>query len=144
METPLMTRRRSTLAVAVMAGSLTMLSAPAYAAHGVNCDEFDTQGEAQDYFEENGPGDPEGLDSDDDGVACETLPAGGGGGGGGGNNENDEDEGGTTTTPSGGVAAGAGGMADPASALLPATGALLGTALLGAGFVSIRRRVTAN
>lgn len=141
-----MTRRRSALAVVVMAGSLTMLSAPAYADHGLNCPDFDTQAEAQAYLEER-PSDPEGLDRDNDGIACETHFGGGSAGGDDDqdddNGNEDENEDGSSTTPSGGVAAGAGGMAD-SSALLPATGALLGTALLGAGFVSFRRRVSAN
>lgn len=49
------------------------------------CD-FDTQAEAQDFFEQAGSGDPHGLDGDDDGVACELneCPCRGVGGGGGG------------------------------------------------------------
>ena len=39
-----------------------------------NCSDFDTQDEAQEFFEAAGPGDPHGLDADDDGIACETLP----------------------------------------------------------------------
>jgi endonuclease YncB( thermonuclease family) len=54
-----------------------------------DCSDFDNQAEAQQFYENSGPGDPHGLDGDDnDGRACESLPcpcAGGGGGGGGGN-----------------------------------------------------------
>ena len=57
------------------------LAAPVAATSGFNCEDFATQGEAQEYLE---PGDPYGLDADSDGIACEDLPAGGGGGGGGG------------------------------------------------------------
>jgi len=41
-----------------------------------DCSAFDTQSEAQTFFiSEGGPGeDPHGLDSDGDGIACETLP----------------------------------------------------------------------
>lgn len=41
-----------------------------------DCSDFSTQYEAQDFFEsEGGPGDDyHGLDRDEDGVACETLP----------------------------------------------------------------------
>ena len=41
-----------------------------------DCDDFDTQEEAQEFFEdEGGPeSDPHRLDADDDGIACETLP----------------------------------------------------------------------
>jgi hypothetical protein len=47
-----------------------------------DCSDFATQEEAQEYLL---PGDPYGLDADNDGIACEDLPPGGGGGGGGGN-----------------------------------------------------------
>ena len=42
----------------------------------VNCSDFDTQREAQRFFEdEGGPQrDPHGLDGDNDGIACESLP----------------------------------------------------------------------
>ena len=54
-----------------------------------DCSDFDTQEEAQAQLL---PGDPYGLDGDNDGQACDTLPSGGttrggspiGGGGGGG------------------------------------------------------------
>lgn len=46
-----------------------------------DCSDFATQGEAQEYLL---PGDPYGLDADNDGIACEDLPSGGGGGGSGG------------------------------------------------------------
>lgn len=49
-----------------------------------DCADFATQEEAQEYLL---PGDPYGLDGDNDGVACEDLPSGGGGGGGGGSSE---------------------------------------------------------
>jgi hypothetical protein len=41
-----------------------------------NCSDFDTQADAQDFYEENGgPNlDIYGLDSDRDGIACEELP----------------------------------------------------------------------
>jgi endonuclease YncB( thermonuclease family) len=50
-----------------------------------DCSDFSTQAAAQHYFDTHGPGDPNGLDSDGDGVACESNPcpcAGHGGGGG--------------------------------------------------------------
>jgi len=42
-----------------------------------NCDDFATQRQAQQFFEdEGGPrDDPHGLDTDRDGIACESLPA---------------------------------------------------------------------
>jgi Excalibur calcium-binding domain len=42
-----------------------------------NCDDFDSQGQAQDYYDQQGGvsgGDPDGLDRDQDGTACEALP----------------------------------------------------------------------
>ena len=55
-----------------------------------DCADFVNQAQAQSYFEAQGPGDPDLLDGDGDGRACEDLPcpcATGGGGGqvGGGN-----------------------------------------------------------
>lgn len=50
------------------------LAAPAHAQADRDCADFSSQREAQDFFEQSGPGDPHGLDRDNDGVACETLP----------------------------------------------------------------------
>ena len=41
-----------------------------------DCGDFETQPEAQRFFERHQPGDPHGLDGDGDGVACESLPGG--------------------------------------------------------------------
>jgi hypothetical protein len=41
-----------------------------------NCLDFDTQPEAQRFFGANQPGDPHGLDGNNDGEACESLPGG--------------------------------------------------------------------
>src|SRR5918999_4502171 len=66
-----------------------MLAAPAPAnAQDPDCSDFDSQAEAQDFYESAGPGDPHGLDADGDGRACDSNPCpcrgpGGGGGGGG-------------------------------------------------------------
>ena len=52
----------------------------------LNCSDFPDQASAQNALQ---PGDPDGLDADGDGIACESNPCpcsdGGGGGGGGGN-----------------------------------------------------------
>jgi hypothetical protein len=45
-----------------------------------NCSDFDTQPEAQHFFEANQPGDPHGLDGNGDGEACESLPSDSSGG----------------------------------------------------------------
>jgi endonuclease YncB( thermonuclease family) len=39
-----------------------------------DCSDFDTQAEAQRFFEAEGPGDRHNLDGDGDGRACESLP----------------------------------------------------------------------
>lgn len=57
-----------------------------------DCADFATQEEAQ---EQLSPGDPHGLDGDNDGVACEDLPSGAGGGDPGGGSG----EGGQAQTP---------------------------------------------
>jgi Excalibur calcium-binding domain len=62
-------------ALAVLLCAPSFASAPATAA-AVNCSDFSTQAAAQAYFlSRGGPAlDPEGLDGDADGIACETLP----------------------------------------------------------------------
>jgi hypothetical protein len=61
----------ATLAFAVLS------PAPAFADY--DCSDFATQEEAQEHLT---PGDPNGLDADNDGIACEDFPTGGSGGGG--------------------------------------------------------------
>jgi hypothetical protein len=39
-----------------------------------DCSDFDTQAEAQRFFEKHQPGDPHNLDGNGDGEACESLP----------------------------------------------------------------------
>jgi competence protein ComEC len=39
-----------------------------------DCGDFDTQAEAQAFYEASGPTDPHRLDSDSDGMVCESLP----------------------------------------------------------------------
>ena len=50
----------------------TPTTAPAF--EDRNCSDFDNWRAAQDFFESAGDGDPHGLDGNDDGVACESLP----------------------------------------------------------------------
>ncbi len=58
-----------------MLGALLLLASPAAATHGadVNCSDFANKAAAQRHLEAH-PGDPDGLDGDDDGSACESLP----------------------------------------------------------------------
>jgi hypothetical protein len=60
-------------ALALVAWTPTVASAVDY-----DCSDFATQEEAQEYLL---PGDPYGLDADNDGIACESLPSGGNDGG---------------------------------------------------------------
>src|ERR671914_1132180 len=82
-----MPRIAVTLALAL---AITLVAATPAAAQDRDCSDFDSQAEAQDFFENAGPGDPHRLDADDDGRACDANPCpcrgpdGGGGGGGGG------------------------------------------------------------
>ena len=105
----------------------------------LNCEDFDFQEDAQDFFDRQGGrdgGDEDRLDEDpgpDDGDACEDLPSRDSGGGG--------DSG---TTPSGGVDSGAGGTApidEPAwldSLPVAVVGGLVTVLLLGVR--AVRRR----
>jgi Excalibur calcium-binding domain len=70
---------------------LVVGAAPDKARADVDCSDFSTQAQAQSFFLNHGgpSSDPDGLDADHDGKACESLPcpcagSGGGGGGGGG------------------------------------------------------------
>lgn len=50
-----------------------LIVAPAHAAD-MDCGDFATQAAAQSFFNAAGPGDPHRLDSDGDGIACESNP----------------------------------------------------------------------
>jgi hypothetical protein len=62
--------------VALLSASSASASAPPATAAAVNCSDFATQAAAQAYFlARGGPAlDPEGLDADGDGIACESRP----------------------------------------------------------------------
>lgn len=71
-----------TLGLATIPGTASAtLPATPHATQGIhrvsddyNCSDFATQAQAQHLYNKYAPGDPDGLDSDDDGIACETLP----------------------------------------------------------------------
>jgi hypothetical protein len=69
---------------------LCLLAIPAAAQDDLNCDleDFDSQAAAQAELERD-PSDPNRLDADDDGIACEELPGPVNGGGGGERNDLD-------------------------------------------------------
>ncbi|MFP5371363.1 MAG: excalibur calcium-binding domain-containing protein, partial [Actinomycetes bacterium] len=58
------------------AGLIVLLAAPA-GAIDLNCEDFASQAEAQAVYDAN-PSDPNDLDADDDGQACEEYPYSGG------------------------------------------------------------------
>jgi hypothetical protein len=69
---------KSTIVAALAAMAVFAIAPASASAADYDCADFATQEEAQEYLL---PGDPYGLDGDNDGVACEDLPSGGGGGG---------------------------------------------------------------
>jgi endonuclease YncB( thermonuclease family) len=79
--------RRVGVTLASICALVLVPAAPA-SAQDRDCSDFDNRAEAQEFYENSGPGDPHRLDGDDnDGRACESLPCpcpGAGGGGGGG------------------------------------------------------------
>lgn len=63
---------RHLLSFVIAAVALLALAAPALARTDLNCDDFDSQAEAQAVFDSD-PSDPNRLDADDDGQACEEY-----------------------------------------------------------------------
>jgi hypothetical protein len=85
---------RKVLLLASLSMMGTLLFAPAVLAQAdLDCADFATQPQAQAEFDRD-PSDPNGLDADNDGIACETLPPGGGGGGAGGGDDDPDPRGG--------------------------------------------------
>lgn len=126
-------RLRTTLTVLATAGLTVVLAGPAGAAD-LNCSDFATQAQAQAVLDAN-PADPNNLDQDGDGIACESLPAGG-------------TEDGTTfaanggaqvaTRPQGAVAAGDGSSTGGPGVLPYAVGGLALVGAAGAGLAARR------
>lgn len=120
-----MSRLRTFSAASLIAVAAALPLAGTAFAQDRDCGDFATQADAQAALQ---PGDPERLDDDNDGQACETLP--------GGTGESAATTGAGTTqvraTPVGGVEAGGG----PADVLPVAIGAVLAG---GVGAVAVRR-----
>jgi hypothetical protein len=129
-------RLRSTAAAGVfITAALSIGFSGTANAADLNCSDFATQAEAQAAFNAT-PGDPNGLDRDGDGIACETLP------GATGVQAVSEDSTvlGTaqvTTRPAGAVAAGDGSSSTDGSTLPYVLG---GMALVGAGGAAVAAR----
>lgn len=76
-----MSRFRAAFAAVTLAAGMTLtFAAPALAQQDYDCSDFATQEEAQAEYDKD-PNDPHGLDGDNDGIACESLPSGGSGDG---------------------------------------------------------------
>ena len=83
---------RKLLLLSALCALAMLVASPALAQDELNCDDFATQAAAQAELESD-MSDPNGLDGDDDGLACEDsgLPAGGSGGGSGSGGQGDLD-----------------------------------------------------
>ena len=135
-------RIRSLAVAAVIAAATTLPLAGVAFAQDRNCGDFEFQEDAQAALRS---GDPDNLDDDDDGEACETLPRRGSSSGRGASNDdsndnsNDDsndnsdddsnDEGQVRTKPKGSVDTGDGSSAPDTTA--PAVLALAGIAAIG-------------
>jgi Excalibur calcium-binding domain len=117
-------RMRSNAAAGVLAiGMLVLFAGPA-SAIDLNCEDFATQAEAQAVLVAN-PSDPNNLDADDDGQACEEFTYDGSGQ--------------VATPPAGGVATGDGSTASPDAPALPFLVGGLGLVAAGGAAVAARR-----
>ena len=129
--------RRSTTAAAgvLVTAALSLTFSGTAQAADLNCSDFATQQLAQAEYDRD-PSDPNGLDRDDDGIACETRPSGG--------SVVAEDD--TTmgsnaqvpNRPAGSVAAGDGSSAPDASSMPYVLGGVALTAAGGAAFAARR------
>ena len=130
-------RVRNAVAVTILTAGMSYPLAGVALAQDLDCSDFSTQAQAQAVYNQD-PSDPNGLDADNDGLACEALP-----GAAPGSAETAANTGGQDTgaAPSGGVEAGAGGTAkgDDSDLLLP-VGLAGGALLVAGGVVLIRRR----
>ena len=126
-------RLRTTAAAVVLAVAMCFLLTGVALAQDLDCADFQTQAQAQAVYAQN-PSDPNGLDQDKDGIACEALPGGAPGSGEG------------PSPPSGGVETGAGGTAEGGPKDSPDDSPELlvlgvaGGAVLAAGGVALARR----
>jgi hypothetical protein len=117
---------RTCAAAGVLATGLLVLSAgPAAAAIDLECGDFPDQASAQVVLESN-PDDPNGLDPDADGWACEDFDYATSGAQ-------------VTTAPVGGVATGDGSTATPDTPVLPFVAGGLGLVAAGAAGLAARR-----
>jgi hypothetical protein len=129
-------RRRTTAAAGVLAVAVLSLGSGTAGAADLDCSDFATQAEAQAALIAD-PSDPNGLDTDDDATACESLP---GAAGAQALTEDDTALGTAqvTTRPAGPVAAGDGSAAAGETSALPY--ALGGLAFAGSAAAAVAAR----
>jgi Excalibur calcium-binding domain len=123
-------RLRKGATAGLLAAGWVVLFAGSASAFDLNCADFPSQAEAQAVYDAN-PSDPNNLDEDDDGQACEDHPYGTTGTTG--------TTGQVATPPAGGVATGDGSTADSDTAVLPFVVGGLGLAAAGSAAVAARR-----
>ncbi len=116
-------RIRRSAAIGVVGTALVVLSAGPASAFDLNCEDFPSQAEAQAVYDAN-PSDPNNLDADDDGQACEEFFG---------------TEGQVATPPVGGVATGDGSTADSVAGVLPLVAGGVGLAAAGGAAFAARR-----
>jgi hypothetical protein len=130
---------RTLAAALVLAAAAAVPMAGVASAQDRDCRDFDTQQEAQAYFDEQGysaTNDPERLDSLNgagDGIACEALPDGGGSSSSSDDDKGDGDQ--VRTKPKGSVDTGDGSTAPDPTAVF----ALAGMAAAGVTAAATRR-----
>jgi hypothetical protein len=67
--------RKALATLATAAAGLAIAAQPAVAFQDRDCSDFPTHRAAQRFFKHHHPNrDPHGLDGDNDGIACESLP----------------------------------------------------------------------
>lgn len=128
------------LLTAAVAAAGTAAFAPHAAAQDLNCSNFSTQAEAQAAFDAI-PGDPNNLDADNDGIACESLPGGDTAGATATGDDVDAgaaDAAADAVVPVGGVGTGFGGLAGDDG--VPWTPALIGVGVAGAAAAAVATR----
>ena len=132
-------RRRTTAAAGVLftAALSFSFSGTAQAAVDRDCPDFATQAAAQAAYDAV-PGDPERLDGDNDGVACEDLPSRGTSSTGSGATGTTTSSSQVSTQPAGAVAAGDGSSSSDEASALPYV--LGGVALTAAGGAAVAAR----
>lgn len=131
-----MRSRAFTIAVVAMA-TFALSALPALAQNIYNCDDFATQEEAQAVYDAD-PSDPHGLDRDNDGIACESLPRAGGGPSGSASVDSALPAASSDVTVPNRIDAGAGGAAGDSMRGVPAWLGLL--AIAGAAALAVRRQ----